>query len=167
MPTTPPWSAESNDVRPPCRTAAVTGVPSANSGHCSAIPDAVAALWDLRRGTRHARHSSRYYSANSCCLDSTSPHQQPRTVPCSGRDPASPRVPQGGMLSTSIRRPGPPPSRGPGPPRDSRTPLAHALALHPGGPGPPRAPHIYAGPWPAGPTECRHATLGRRYTLQR
>ena len=28
--------------------------------------------------------------------------------PCSGRDPASPRVPQGGMFSTSSRRPGPP-----------------------------------------------------------
>jgi len=30
-------------------------------------------------------------------------------VPCSGGDPASPRVPQGGMLSTSSQRPGPPP----------------------------------------------------------
>ena len=33
-------------VRPPFPTVAVTGVPSANSGHCSAIPDAVAALWE-------------------------------------------------------------------------------------------------------------------------
>ena len=39
-------------VRPPFPTVAVTGVPSANSGHCSAIPDAVAALWNLRRRTR-------------------------------------------------------------------------------------------------------------------
>src|SRR6185369_5877858 len=31
-------------VRPPFPTMAVTGVPSANSGHCSAIPNAVAAL---------------------------------------------------------------------------------------------------------------------------
>ena len=46
MPTTPPWSAESNDVRPPYRTAAVTGVPSANSGHCSAIPITVITLWE-------------------------------------------------------------------------------------------------------------------------
>ena len=46
MPTTPPRSAESDDVRPPCRTAAVTGVPSANSGHCSAIPSTVATLWE-------------------------------------------------------------------------------------------------------------------------
>ena len=36
----------SNDVRPPFPTVAVTGVPSANSGHCSAIPDAVAILWE-------------------------------------------------------------------------------------------------------------------------
>jgi hypothetical protein len=33
-------------VRPPFPTVVVTGVPSANSGHCSAIPDAVAALWE-------------------------------------------------------------------------------------------------------------------------
>ena len=46
MPTTPPRSAESDDVRPPCRTAAVTGVPSANSGHCSAIPSTIATLWE-------------------------------------------------------------------------------------------------------------------------
>ena len=46
MPTTPPWSAESNDVRPPYRTAAVTGVPSANSDHCSAIPITVITLWE-------------------------------------------------------------------------------------------------------------------------
>ena len=102
----------------------------------------------------------------------TSPHHNngPGPIPDSRRDPASQRVPQGGMLSTSNRRPGPPPSRGPGPPRDSRTPLAHALALHPGGPGTATCPttagaHIYARPWPAGPTERRHATPGRRYTL--
>jgi len=33
-------------VRPPFPTVAVTGVSSANSGHCSAIPDAVATLWE-------------------------------------------------------------------------------------------------------------------------
>jgi len=33
-------------IRPPFPTVAVTGVPSANSGHFSAIPDAVAALWE-------------------------------------------------------------------------------------------------------------------------
>ena len=58
---------------------AVTGVPSANSGHCSAIPDAVAALWSLRRGTRRARHCSHCYSAKPGCLDSTSSHVRPRT----------------------------------------------------------------------------------------
>ena len=83
----------------------------------------------------------------------TPPHHTngPGPIPCSGRDPASPRVPQGGMLSTSSRRPGPPPSRGPGPPRDSRTSLVHMPALRPGGPGPPRASltagaRIYARP---------------------
>ena len=34
----------SDGVRPPFPTVAVTGVSSANSGHCSAIPDAVATL---------------------------------------------------------------------------------------------------------------------------
>ena len=46
MPITPPQSAESDGVRTLCRTAAVTGVPSANSGHCSAIPGTVATLWE-------------------------------------------------------------------------------------------------------------------------
>ena len=36
----------SDGVRPPFPTVAVTGVPSANSGHCSAIRDAVATLWE-------------------------------------------------------------------------------------------------------------------------
>jgi len=44
-------------------TVDVTGVPSADSGHRSAILDAIAALWDLRCGTRQARHCSRYFSA--------------------------------------------------------------------------------------------------------
>ena len=60
-------------------------------------------------------------------------------VPCSGWGLASPRAPHRGTLSTSSRRPGPPPSRGPGSPRDSWTSLVHAPALRPGGPGPPRA----------------------------
>jgi len=37
---------ESDGVRPPCRTAAVAEVSSANSGHCSAIPGTVAILWE-------------------------------------------------------------------------------------------------------------------------
>jgi len=36
----------SDGVRPPFPTVAVTGVTSDNSGHCSAIPDAVATLWE-------------------------------------------------------------------------------------------------------------------------
>ena len=46
MPTTLPRSVESNDIRPPCRTEAVTGVPSANSGHYSIIPITVSTLWE-------------------------------------------------------------------------------------------------------------------------
>ena len=46
MPTTPPRSTESDGVRSPRRTAPVTGVPSANSGHCSAIPITVTTLWE-------------------------------------------------------------------------------------------------------------------------
>ena len=36
----------SDGVRSPLRIVAVTGVPSANSGHCSAIPDAVVIQWE-------------------------------------------------------------------------------------------------------------------------
>ena len=36
----------SDGVRPPCPTVAVTGVSSANSGHCSAIPNVVTTLWE-------------------------------------------------------------------------------------------------------------------------
>ena len=36
----------SDGVRPPFPIVTVTGVPSANSGHCSAIPDAMATLWE-------------------------------------------------------------------------------------------------------------------------
>src|SRR6185312_957815 len=36
----------SDGVRQPLRVVAVTEVPSANSGYCSAIPDAVATLWE-------------------------------------------------------------------------------------------------------------------------
>ena len=46
MPTTPLQSGESCGIRPPRRTAAVTGVPSANSGHRSAIPGPVVTLWE-------------------------------------------------------------------------------------------------------------------------
>ena len=58
----------------------VTEVPSANSGHCSAIPGAVAILWDLRRGTERARHCSPHYSANFGRPDPTSSHVWPRTT---------------------------------------------------------------------------------------
>jgi len=64
---------------------AVTGVPSANSGHCSVIPGAVATLWDLRRGMERARHCSPHYSANSGRPDSTSSHVWPRAHLLLGR----------------------------------------------------------------------------------
>ena len=46
MPTTPPQSTESDGVRPPYRTAGVTGVSSVNSGHCAAIPGTALVLWE-------------------------------------------------------------------------------------------------------------------------
>ena len=95
-------------VRPPFLTVAVTGVPSANSGHCSAIPVAVAALWDLRRGTRRARHSSRHYSANSGCPDSTSSHVWPRTHLLLGKGSGDATCPPRGTHSTRSWSPGPP-----------------------------------------------------------
>ena len=49
--------------------------------------------------------------------------------------PTTPRAPPGGTLSTRSRRPGPPPSRGPGPPRNPRTSLVRTPALYPGGYG--------------------------------
>jgi len=46
-----------------------------------------------------------------------------------------PRAPRRGTPDASSRRPGPPPSGGPGSPCDSRTSLVHTLALCPGGTG--------------------------------
>jgi len=55
--TRPPWGGinanhfstapGSDGARPPSPTVDVIGVLSANSGHCSTIPDAVTTLWDL------------------------------------------------------------------------------------------------------------------------
>ena len=75
----------SDGARPPSPTVAMTGVPSANSGHCFAISDAVAALWEPATQDRTCSHSSRCYSANSGCPDSTSPHVWPRTRPLLGK----------------------------------------------------------------------------------
>ena len=50
----------------------VTGVPSADFGHRSAIPKAVATLWDMRCETRQARHCSR-----SCSADTDHPDSPP------------------------------------------------------------------------------------------
>src|SRR6185436_18224636 len=53
-------------------TVDVTGVPSADFGHRSTIPKAVAILWDMRRKTRWARHCSR-----SCSADTDHPDSPP------------------------------------------------------------------------------------------
>jgi hypothetical protein len=122
-------------VRLPFPTVAVTGVPSANSGHCSAIR----MLWQ-HCGTCDAGRDV-LGRAPITILPTlavrTPPHHTygPGPAPCSGRGPASPRAPQGRMLSTSSRRPGTSPSRGPGPPRNPRTSLVHTPALRPGGSG--------------------------------
>ena len=55
----------SDGVRPPLRTVAVTGVLSTNSGHCSAIPGAVAPRGNLRHGARHAQRCTSHCAANS------------------------------------------------------------------------------------------------------
>ena len=76
----------SDGVRPPRRTAAVTRIPSANSGHCSTIPGTVAPLWEPAAPcTRHARHCFLHCATNSVYL----PHcgildrhgRDPRTRP--------------------------------------------------------------------------------------
>ena len=96
-------------VRPPFPTVAVTEVPSANSGHCSAIPDAVAAQWDLRRGTRRARHCSCTILPTPAVR--TPPHRTygPGTASCLGRGPATPRDPQEGRIAHAAGVPDLPP----------------------------------------------------------
>ena len=95
-------------VRPAFPTMGVTGVPSANSGHCSAIPNTVAALWNLRRG--QDRLSTAPITIPPTPVDRTPPRHTygPGPASCSGRGPVLPRAPQGGMLGTSSRRLGPP-----------------------------------------------------------
>jgi len=94
-------------------TVDVTGVPSADSGHHSAIPDAVAAPWDLRRGTRQARHCSHYCSADTDHPDSPPTGEGVRRRHVSLRE---------GRPARNGQSPGPSPLfRGPGPPRVPRT----------------------------------------------
>ena len=59
----------SDGVSPPFPIVAVTGVPSTNSGHCSAIPDAVATLWEP--ATRYKTCSAQFPSlfCQPCCPD--------------------------------------------------------------------------------------------------
>ena len=128
-------------------TVDVTGVPSADSGHRSAIPDAVAGLWDLRRGTRQARHCSRHYAADT-------DHSYPPPTGEGSGDATCPSK-RGAQHAWTEPRISPLEESG----TSTRPPdlLVCTPALRPGGPGPPRAPPPleHAGPWPAGPTE-RH-----------
>ena len=121
-------------------TVDVTGVPSADSGHRSAIPDAVAALWDLRRGTRQARHCSRYYAAEPTIRIRLPLGKGSGDVTCPSKRGAQhawtePRISPLEESGTSTR----PPDL-----------LVCTPALRPGGPGPPRAPLplvlVHAGP---------------------
>ena len=108
-------------VRLPFPTMAVTGVPSANSGHCSAIPGAVEILWDLQRGMERARHCSPYYSANSSHPDSTSSHVWPRAHLLLGRRSGVATGPSKRDAHHSQPESRTSPLEGPGPPRVSRT----------------------------------------------
>ena len=161
----------SDGVRPPFPTVAVTGVPSANSGHCSAIPDAVAVLWEpaTRDETCSAQFPSLFRQLLLTGLHLTTP-MAPDPPPAWEGVQRCHVPPRRGTLGASSRRPGPPPSRGPGSPCDSRTSLVHTPALRPGGSGTAACPatagaRIYARLWPTGPTECHHATFGRLYSL--
>ena len=122
----------------------MTGVPSADSGDYSAIPDAVAAPWDLRRGTRQAWYYSRRPSGPASLW---------------GRGPATSRVRPRGALSSHGQNPGPPPFRSPGLPHVPRT----FWCAHPHsdqgvrGRRAPPLPRAHAGPSFVGPTECYRA----------
>ena len=160
-------------VRPPFPTVAVTGVPSANSGHCSAIPDAVATLWEpaMRYETCSAQLPLLFYQLLLSGLHLTTPTAPDPSPTREGirRRHVSPKEGRSALAAGGLDLP---PSRGPGPPCDSRTPLVHALALRPGGSGTATCPttagaNIYARPWPAGPAEHHHATSEGLYTLQR
>jgi len=72
-------------VRPPFPTVAVTGVPSANFGHCSAIPDAMVALWEpaTRDETCSAQLPLLFCQLRLSGLHS--PHLWPRTGPLLGK----------------------------------------------------------------------------------
>ena len=76
-----------DSVRPPFPTLAVTGVPSANSGHCSAIPDAVAALWEpaARDEMCSTQLPLLFCQLRLSGLHHTTPHLWPRTRPLLGK----------------------------------------------------------------------------------
>ena len=141
-------------------TVDVNGVPSADSGRHSTIPDAVAAPWDMQRGTRQARHCSRYYSADTDQPDPPLAGEGVRRHHASFREGHSAHT--DGVQDLPLEE-----SRTSTCPPDL---LVCTPALRPGGPGPPRAPLplplllVHAGPWPTGPTERHRAVYRRPYT---
>ena len=122
-------------------TVDVTGVSSADFSHRSAISDAVAVLWDLRRGIRQARHCSRYYSADTDQPDPPPAGEGVRRRHVSFREGRSART--NGVPRTS-------PFKESGTSACPPDLLVCTPALRPGGPGPPRVPLplplVHAGP---------------------
>ena len=102
-----------DSVRPSFSTVAVTGVPSANSGHCSAVPDAVAALWEP--ATRDEMCSAQF-PLLFCQLLLSGPAPTREGVRCR-------HVPLNeGRPALVAGGPDLPPRGGPGPPHVSRAP---------------------------------------------
>jgi hypothetical protein len=126
---------KTDGVRPPSPTVAVTGVPSANSGHCSVIPGVVAHCGTCGAGRSVLGTAPRTILPTLAVR--TPPHRTngPGPTSCLGRGPATLRAPPRGTYSTRSRSPGPPPSRGSGPPRNPQTSIVRAPALYPGGSG--------------------------------
>ena len=109
-------------------TVDVIGVPSADSGHHSAIPDAVAVLWAFNTGQDKLAPPPLLFCR----------HQPSGLTSRRGRGPAMSRVLPRGALSMHGRDPGPPPCGV----RDFHALpdlLVCTLTLRPGGPGPSHA----------------------------
>ena len=136
MPTTTPQRPGQTASSRHSPTVAVTGVPSVNSGHCSAIPDAVAALWEP--ATRDETCSAQL-PLLFCQLRLSGLHLITRMTPDPPPDREGVRCHheplEEGCPSLAAGGQDLPPSRGPGPPRDLRTSLVRTPALCPGGSG--------------------------------
>src|SRR6185295_10465918 len=137
-------------------------VPSVNSGHCSAIPDAVATLWEP--ATRHETCSAQL-PLLFCQLLLTGLHLTTPTAPdpsparegvrCRHVPPeegrstlvaGGPDLPPRGIRDLHVT-PGPLSAHASTPPRGARTATCPTTA----------GARMYARPWLAGSMECRHA----------